>query len=128
LPSEPLWLEPAEIIELNRLIVADCGEPHVVRDRGLLESALGSPRNHWAYAGADDAVTLLVAIARNHPFRQGNKRTAFEAALIFLANNGYRFDAQDDPSWAEAIIAVVERRMSEPELEDRVREVVGPLR
>jgi death-on-curing protein len=121
LPSEPLWLEPDEVIELNRLIVTDTGEPFELLDIGLLESALGRPRNLWSYEGVDDAAalatTLLFGIARNHAFAQGNKRTAFEAALIFLANNGFAFRAGDDLMWATAVIAVVEHKMTEAEFE-----------
>lgn len=74
--SEPLWLEPAEVTELNRQIVAATGEPFGLRDTGMLASALDRPRNRWAYQGEDDAValavTLLFGIVRNHPFTQGN--------------------------------------------------------
>jgi death-on-curing family protein len=90
LPNEPIWLETAEVIELNRLIVAETGEPFLVRDLGGLESAVERPRNCSRYEAQDDAltlaVTLLFGIAGNHPFLQGNKRTGFEAALIFLLN------------------------------------------
>jgi death-on-curing protein len=83
--NEPRWLEPDEVIELNRLIVDATGEPFLVRDYGLLASALAKPIQYWSYEHEDDAVTLAVTllfgIAQNHPFEQGNKRTAFEAAL-----------------------------------------------
>lgn len=130
MPSEPAWLEPAEIIALNREIVAATGEPHLLRDRGLLESALGSPRNHWAH-GEDDAVSLatrlLFSLARNHAFEQGNKRTAFEATLIFLQNNGYRFEGPDDPSLALAMVAVIAHQLTEQAFEDMIRPFVTPL-
>ncbi|HZC15513.1 MAG TPA: type II toxin-antitoxin system death-on-curing family toxin, partial [Caulobacteraceae bacterium] len=83
------------------------GEPFALRDAGLLISALGKPRNHWFYEGKRDAVslavTLLFGIARNHAFEQGNKRTAFEAALIFLLANGYVYDGPDCAEIAQLI-------------------------
>ena len=69
-----------------------------VRDGGLLDSALQRPRNLAAY-GAPDAAALAASlafgIARNHPFIDGNKRTAFVAAATFLEANGWRFGAAE---------------------------------
>jgi len=126
LPNEPLWLEAAEVIELNRLIVAETGEPFLVRDPGGLESAVGKPRNRWHYEGQDDALTLAVSllfgIAGNHPFLQGNKRTGFEAALIFLLNNGYALDAAlDGEGLATSITDVIAHTLSEAAFVVRLR-------
>jgi len=71
------------------------------------------------------AVTLLFALARNHPFEQGNKRTAFEAALIFLGDNGYGFTAPDNEALSDAITAVITHAMTEQEFEDAFRPYVG---
>ena len=69
-----------------------------VRDMGLLESALARPQNLFAY-GVGDAAALAAAyafgIVRNHPFVDGNKRTAFMTAVFFLELNGYRFIASE---------------------------------
>ncbi len=77
--SEPLWLSPDEIEDINRAIVAVTGETFFVRDQGLLESACARPQQHWHYDDQRDvvelAVALLLGVARNHPFEQGNKRT-----------------------------------------------------
>ncbi len=67
------------------------------RDEGLLQSALARPENLIAYGGEDiDAAALAAAyafgIARNHPFVDGNKRTAAVTALLFLTLNGIDFD------------------------------------
>lgn len=131
LPSEPRWLEPDDVIELNRLIVGDTAEPFLLRDPGLLQSALAKPAHHWSYAGEGDAVslavTLLFGLARNHPFEQGNKRTAFEAALIFLELNGYGFEAPDTPALAALIIRVITHELSEAEFEAAIRPFVTAL-
>lgn len=89
-------------------MVATTGEPFGLRDRALLESACAKPEQHWYYDQQDDvavlAATLLFGVAQNHPFVQGNKRTGFEAALIFLRINGWRLDSGIDASLGDAII------------------------
>jgi death-on-curing protein len=108
LASEPRWLEPDDLIALNEAIVSETEEPFVLRDEGLLESALHSPHHLYLYEGETDVVRLAarlaMAISQNHPFAQGNKRTAFSAALIFLEVNGYELDMPDDVGIAEAMI------------------------
>lgn len=94
--SEPHWLSPDEVIRINRGVVERSNEPHFVRDKGLLESALGRPKNLHAYGEADTfqlAASYAEGVSRNHAFEQGNKRTAFVCADMFLSQNGY--DLQD---------------------------------
>lgn len=78
-------------------LVAHGGSPGV-RDAGLLDSALQRPRNAASYGDPDAAAlaaTLAFGIARNHPFVDGNKRTAFVAAATFLELNDRRFSASE---------------------------------
>ena len=66
-----------------------------LRDPGLLESALARPINHAAYGEPDTAergAIYALAIARNHPYIDGNKRAAFMAMVLFLALNGMEFN------------------------------------
>jgi death-on-curing protein len=69
-----------------------------VRDDGLFESALARPQ-HLAHYGAPDVADLAAAygygLARNHPFIDGNKRTAFVAVELFLDLNGVSLQAED---------------------------------
>ena len=89
------------------------GEPYGLRDEGLLGSAVAAPANYFFYEGEDDvavlAAVLVAAIARNHPFQQGNKRTAFAAAAAFLDINGFLLTA-DTEAFADLLVAVIERR------------------
>jgi death on curing protein len=124
LPNEPNWLPIEAVIEHNRLELAETREPHLVRDLGLLESALARPRNAFAYGEEDIvvlAVTLMVGISRAHAFEQGNKRTAFAALRLFLRANGYDTTFDDTISWADEVIGLVERRISEEEFVRRLR-------
>jgi death-on-curing protein len=104
------------IIEHNRLEVEATGERHILRDYGLLESALARSRNSYGF-GQDDivvlAVGLLNGVARAHAFEQGNKRTAFAAMRLFLRANGYDTAFDDTVSWADEVIALVEHRSTE---------------
>lgn len=123
LPNEPQWLSVETVIEINQAVVGITGEPHFLRDRGLLESALARPQNAFAY-GEEDAVALavrlLAGISQAHAFAQGNKRTCFVALVQFLNVNGYDLAIEDSSAWADPIIALVEHRTTE---EDFVRSI-----
>jgi death-on-curing protein len=123
LPNEPNWLAIEADIEHNRFEVEATGEPHFVRDHGLLESALARPRNFFSFGEKDIlvlGVVLMAGVARAHAFEQGNKRTAFEALWHFLRINGYDLGIDDSERWANAVIALVEHRTTE---EDFVRAI-----
>jgi death-on-curing protein len=78
--------------------LAEHGGAAGVRDDGLLESALARPQNLNAYADADapaPAAAYAFGLARNHPFVDGNKRTAFVACELYLAANGFELAASD---------------------------------
>jgi death-on-curing protein len=129
LANEPRWLNAWHVTHLNARIVADTGEPHFVRDRGLLESALARPHNAWAYGEEEIvplAVTLLLGLALNHPFGQGNKRTAYEAADIFLFINGWDLALADRPATADLIIDVITGAAEEADLLELFDKAVRP--
>ncbi|HEX2134598.1 MAG TPA: type II toxin-antitoxin system death-on-curing family toxin [Microvirga sp.] len=128
--NEPRWLPLEEIVEVNRDLVALTGEPFFVRDRGLLESACAKPRNRWGY-GEDDivalAVALLFGIARNHPFGQGNKRTGFTAAVMFLRINGYDLTAADSQELGKSVEDIINNIVSEERFTEMLRPFVVPI-
>jgi death-on-curing protein len=129
LQNEPQWLSVETVIEINRAVVLLTGEPHFLRDRGLLESALARPQNALAY-GEEDlvvlAVRLLAGIAQSHAFAQGNKRTCFVAMAQFLNVNGYDLAIEDSVAWADTIIALVEHRTTEEDFVRVIRPFVAP--
>ncbi len=93
--NEPEWLDVGLVLKFHSEQLAIFGGPDGIRDMGLLESALARPQNKLAYGEID--LALLAAayafgIARNHPFIDGNKRTAFAAMIVFLGLNGVNFD------------------------------------
>lgn len=107
------------------MMVAATGEPHQLMSAELLESACARPKNRWAYEGEQDVVrlacTLCFAIAANHPFTQGNKRTAFVAMIGFLGANGYRVSFPDRRKTSQFIIDVIEGRDTQERFEEALR-------
>ena len=91
--GKPKWLPPGAVLAMHDRQLAEHGGGEGIRDAGLLESALQRPVNKLAY-GEPDLFALAAAyaygIARNHPFVDGNKRTALVASLTFLKLNGLR--------------------------------------
>ena len=112
------WVREDVAFAIHDRQLAEHGGPEGVRDAGALESALARPRNLAAYE-QPDAAALAAAyaygLARNHPFADGNKRTAWVVARVFLATNGRRleFDPRDAVRTIEALAAGT---LSEPEL------------
>ena len=98
--AEPIWLGTRDATAVHDRQLAEHGGGVGLRDAGLLESALTRPVNRWNY-GEDDPAELAAAyafgVARNHPFIDGNKRTAWVLARLFLAVNGHKlaFTSED---------------------------------
>ncbi len=99
----PRWLPKDLVLAVHNRQLAEHGGASGVRDEGLLESALARPQNLFAY-GEADAAALAAAyafgIARNHPFIDGNKRTAYVACELFLMANGFVLASSDEESLA----------------------------
>ena len=119
-----IWvaLEVAQAAHLEQL--AEHGGGEGVRDMRLLDSAMARPQNLLAY-GEPDAAALAAAyaygIARNHPFVDGNKRTAAVVSETFLVLNGYALNASD-AELVVAFLALAAGDLSEEELADWFRE------
>jgi death-on-curing protein len=95
-----VWLEKALALAIHDRQLAEHGGSAGVRDEGLLESALARPQQLYAYGNrppdlADLAAALACGLARNHPFVDGNKRTAAVACETFLELNGAALEAED---------------------------------
>jgi len=95
-----------------------------MRDEGLLDSALARPLNRFHYEGMSDlfalAATYAGGIAANHPFIDGNKRTAFLAAGLFLEKNGKQLIASEVDA-ARTILALAAGQLNIDELTDWIR-------
>lgn len=104
--------------------LAEHGGPSGLRDAGALASALARPVNRWAY-GDDDRCALAAAyafgIARNHPFADGNKRTAWVVARLFLRKNALAIEFTEREAIA-TVLALAAGNLSEDRLADWLRE------
>jgi death on curing protein len=96
--KEPVWIRLDVVLMTHEEALMPHGGPEGVRDLGLLESALARPKNISAYAAQDASIARFAAayakgIIANHPFVDGNKRTAFTVSLTFLKLNGFEVTA-----------------------------------
>jgi death-on-curing protein len=92
--DEPIWIDKPEALIAHSMQLTEHGGSDGIRDETLLDSALGKPRNVFAYAESVSlprlAASYAFGIARNHPFVDGNKRTALVVSEGFLRLNGLR--------------------------------------
>ena len=109
------WISEAVALAVHDEQIAEHGGAPGVRDRGLLQSGLARAQNRAAYQepdAADLAAAYAFAIVRDHPFIDGNKRTALVLAEIFLADNGYALNA-DDTDILKAVLGLTDSSMTE---------------
>ncbi len=111
-------------IAVHERQLAEHGGVVGVRDLGALEPALSRPQNAWSYGTTEFpalAATLAFGLARNHPFVDGNKRTAFVVSLLFLAANGIEMTV-DREDGIGTFLALAAGELSEEELADWFRQ------
>lgn len=122
-----VWIENSVVHAIHEMQLAEHGGLVGVRAPDLLESALARPQNLDAY-GIPDAAALAAAygwgIARNHPFIDGNKRTAFVATELFLNLNGLELTA-DDAACVLTMLSVAAGEMSEDAFSHWLREHIS---
>jgi death on curing protein len=122
--SEPEWLDLQIVLDVHAEQMALFGGAEGLRDLGLLESALAQPPNNHGY-GETDFAALAAAyafgIARNHPFIDGNKRSAFAAIIVFLGLNDIEFDVPP-PEATAMIMALAEGEVGEDGLTRWIRD------
>lgn len=95
------YLTPEQVLFLHSRLIAETGGHHGIRDMSMLLSAIGRPRA--TFDGEElypdlvfKAAALMDSLVRNHPFVDGNKRTAITAAALLLRTNGYRLVVENN--------------------------------
>jgi death on curing protein len=112
---KPVFLCKDVVLAIHDQLLAEYGGAPGIRDEGLLDSALSRPQQLYSYATPDLfvlAAAYVNGILRNHPFIDGNKRTAFLAGYTFLARNEEQLEA-DEVEATEVTLALASRSLSE---------------
>ena len=99
--KEPVWIRQDVVLRMHEEALMLHGGPEGVHDFGLLESALARPKHLFAYSEQDVSIARFAAayakgIGANHPFVDGNERTAFTVSLTFLKLNGQEVTATNE--------------------------------
>ena len=110
------WLREDVVIAVHAEQISEHGGSHGIRDKGLLSSALARPENKSAYAESPSAFDLAASYAAgiilNHPFVDGNKRTGFLCAYLFLYLNGWNLAASEVEA-VDAVLSLAVREIDE---------------
>jgi death-on-curing protein len=113
--TQPEFLDVDDVLLIHDGQLARYGGAAGIRDEGLLESALATPKATFGGVFVHEDVFAMAAayafhIAENQPFVDGNKRTGVLAAVVFLELNGY-FVEEPPSRFYEAMIAIAEHRL-----------------
>lgn len=123
-----IWLDRRVMLAVHEEQLAEHGGASGLREEGMFDSALSRPLN-LAADGKPDLAALAAAygfgLARNHPFVDGNKRTAFVAVELFLWLNGQQLVA-DDASCVLTTLALAAGDLSEDAFADWLRAHTQP--
>lgn len=116
----PSFLSTSQVIDIHKRLIQKFGGTAGIRDNGLLDSALAQPQATFASELLhptihEQAAAYLFHLAMNHPFLDGNKRTAFAVMLTFLNLNSYQLSLSQDQAY-NLVIRVVQREISKEEL------------
>ena len=127
-PDEPVWLETEVALAIHDRQLAEHGGLQGLRDPGALAAALERPRHKWGYGQTDPAALAAAyawGLARSHPFADGNKRTAWVLARLFLVMNGHRltFGASEA---IQIVLALASGELEEDALAVWIRERLAP--
>jgi death-on-curing protein len=112
--AERVYLTVAEVLAIHHLQIEEYGGAHGIRDDGLLESAIFRPQIGYYNNIQEEAAAIMESLANNHPFLDGNKRTAFASVHTFLLVNGYdlKVDSLSAYKFVSGAIAKGEFRFS----------------
>ncbi len=124
--KDPVWIRDDVVLAIHRRQLAEHGGVEGVRDKNILASAMARSKNLLAYADYEPDLAILAAsyaygITGNHPFVDGNKRTAFVVCRTFLKLNGHDLAASQEAKYL-TFLDLAADRLSENELADWIRE------
>lgn len=128
LTPEPVFLTQETVLRIHDTLIERFGGASGLRDAGLLASALAAPQASFGGQFLNSslpemAASYLVGLVQNHPFLDGNKRTAYAVTATFLRLNGLRLRGSQDAKFA-LVLGVAEGRLGKA---DAVRELAASL-
>ena len=128
--AQIVWLLEETVIAIHHRQISEHGGSEGLRDEGSLGSALARPQNLLAYAEPPPDLAALAAayaygIALDHPFVDGNKRTALVAARTFLLLNGVNLEASQDEKYL-TFLRLAQGTLTEEKLADWIRKRICP--
>ncbi|HET7923206.1 MAG TPA: type II toxin-antitoxin system death-on-curing family toxin [Gammaproteobacteria bacterium] len=123
-----IWIGKPLALAIHERQLAEHGGSSGVRDENMLESALARPQQLYAYGDpapdlADLAASLAYGLAKNHPFVDGNKRTAHVCYRVFLALNDVEFEAGDEDKYV-TMVSLAEGALKEKDFAAWLRQHV----
>ena len=122
--TSPIWVREAVVIAIHHRQLAEHGGSDGIRDKGLLESALFRPHNQYNYGNPtifELAAAYGYGLTNNHPFIDGNKRTAYVVMRTFLELNGYSIQASPKEKY-EVWIRLASGQLDESDLATWIEE------
>ncbi len=122
--ADIIWITDEMVQVIHADQIATHGGAYGVRDAGLLSSAIAHARNRYGYEGADMrqlAAAYGYGIAKNHPFVDGNKRTAFQVMYAFLKVHGFQLNSPE-PEVVLTMQALAAGDLSEAQLVDWLKQ------
>jgi death-on-curing protein len=122
--KEVVFLEVVHVMKCHIEALRVSGGADGIRDEGLLESAVMAPQQGYLTTLSELAANYIHGLAKNHPFIDGNKRTAFCAGLFFLRANGYRLKLRRN-EWVSIIEGVADGSVSRTKLTQHLLEAMG---
>lgn len=120
---KPVWVGEAVVLAMHDRLLAEHGGSSGLRDKALLQSALARPQQLLAYGDADIydlAAAYAAGILSSHPFVDGNKRTGFMTAYVFLAGNRIQL-AASEIDVVQFVTALAANELKEAEFADWLR-------
>lgn len=119
--KEPVWILDSLVPAIHSELLSEHGGGSGIRDETLLESALARPKQKYSYDPDSSLFSIAASysfgLAKNHPFVDGNKRTAFVIGVLFLEMNGYMLNASE-PSAALMFENMAAGKIDENQLSD----------
>jgi len=126
--KEPVWLFKSAVIAAHSMMIARFGGLDGIRDEELIDSALARPTHFYHYDHCTEVAQLAAAYAtgiiQNHPFVDGNKRTGFITAFMFLDLNGVELHA-DEVAATAMTLSLAASEIDEREYANWLAENIG---